>query len=322
MEITVTGINTIVSPHLHVWDWRVSLYLFLGGLSAGLAVMSAILHLRKRGELAEGEDATFLAPLLVPVILGIGMLFIFFDLERKLNVFWLYLTVQPLSPMSWGSWGLLAFFPSSTLYALASLPQEKRSWLVVRPLQNLSARLAAHLETLAIVNLLMGIYIGIYTGVLLSSFVARPLWNSAILPMLFLASALSAGCALMIMIARKKSVKLFFTKLDVLIILAEMVILPLFFYGQYTSSGSHRASIMPFFAFTDEYFVYSAAIIFIGIVFPFALVLKMLEIKEAHGDELSASAIMKMNASAILVLLGGLTIRLTFVYAGQLSKFS
>ena len=109
MEITTTGLNAITSPHLHVWDWRVSLYLFLGGLSAGLAIMTSILHVRKGGNLAEGERAAITAPLYVPAILSVGMIFIFLDLERKLNVFWFYLTVQPLSPMSWGSWGLLVF---------------------------------------------------------------------------------------------------------------------------------------------------------------------------------------------------------------------
>jgi formate-dependent nitrite reductase membrane component NrfD len=48
----------------------------------------------------------------------------------------------------------------------------------------------------------------------------------------------------------------------------------------------------------------------------------MLEIKEEHGDTLTPMALLKMNLSAIIVLLGGLIIRLTFVYAGQLSKFS
>jgi len=28
MEMTITGINAATSTHLHVWDWRVALYLF------------------------------------------------------------------------------------------------------------------------------------------------------------------------------------------------------------------------------------------------------------------------------------------------------
>ncbi|GFO61903.1 NrfD [Geomonas silvestris] len=322
MEITVTGANALVSPHLHVWDWRVSLYLFLGGLSAGLAVMTSVLHVRKGGALATGERAASTAGLLVPLILSVGMLFIFLDLERKLNVFWFYLTVQPLSPMSWGSWGLLVFYPVSVFYALAAFPAERRQQLRLPVLIRISERLSAYRLQLAAANFGMGIFIGVYTGVLLSSFVARPLWNSAILPVLFLTSALSAGAAFMIMIADQKKVKLFFTKVDIWLILAEMVLLPLFFYGQYTSSGAHRNSILPFFTLNHEYFWYGLGLLFLVVIFPIAVVLKFLEVREDHGDELTGQELMRMNLSAVMVLLGGLVIRLSFVYAGQLSRLS
>lgn len=322
MEVTVTGANALAFPHIHVWDWRVALYLFLGGLSAGLVVMAAVLHLRRDGQLAREEAARYMAPIWVPIILGIGMFFIFLDLERKLNVFWFYLTVQPFSPMSWGSWGLLVFFPSSGLFALAALPEDQYRWLPFAFLRSWAVWLSRHLRYIAIFNLLMGIFIGIYTGVLLSSLIARPLWNSSILPILFLLSALSAGAAFMIVIARQHEVKLFFTKLDILLIAAEITVLPLFFYGQYTSSAAHRASIMPFFSFSHEYLWYGGAILMIGVVLPLAMVLKLLEVRENHGEILSRGALLKMNLSAGLVLLGSLIIRFAFVYAGQLSKFS
>jgi protein NrfD len=46
-------------------------------------------------------------------------------------------------------------------------------------------------------NLVLGVALGIYTGILLNTMVARPLWNSAILGPLFLVSGLSAGAAVM-----------------------------------------------------------------------------------------------------------------------------
>jgi len=319
MELTITGINAATSPHLHAWDWRVALYLFLGGLSAGLAVMSSVLNVRQGGSLAINERAAFTAQFLVPVILSIGMFFIFLDLERKLNVFWFYLTFQPLSPMSWGSWGLLVFYPVSILFAIVVIPAESRQRLLFRQLIELSNWLQKYRLHLAAANFAIGIFIGIYTGVLLSSYVARPLWNSSILPILFLCSALSAGAALMIMIAGQKKVKLFFTKIDIWLIISEMTMLPLFFYGHYTSSYAHRESIMPFFTFSHQYFWYGLAILILLIILPVALVIKLLEIKEEHGDTLTLDELFKMNLSAIIVLLGGLIIRFSFIYAGQLS---
>ena len=58
------------------------------------------------------------------------------------------------------------------------------------------------------------------------------------------------------------------------------------------------------------------------VIFPIAVVLKFLEVREEHGEDLTASELMKMNLSAVMVLIGGLIIRLSFVYAGQLSHLS
>lgn len=323
MELTITGANAITYPVIHIWDWRVSLYLFLGGLSAGLAVMSSLMHVRRKEDLIPaGETAFMVASWLVPLILSVGMFFIFLDLDRKLNVFWFYLTVQPLSPMSWGSWGLLVFMPASLVFAYGAMPAERQEWFHRIPfMDELAAWLRPRMYHVALANAGMGIFIGIYTGVLLNSFIARPLWNTAILPMLFLCSALSAGAALMIMLSRNHCMKLFFTKIDIGLILAEMVIFPLFFYGQYTASEAQRLSILPFFSLSHEYLWYTASILFIGVIFPLALVMKLAEIKDCH-ECLTGPDVLKMNLSAVLVLLGGLVIRLTFVYAGQLSKLT
>ena len=101
------------------------------------------------------------------------------------------------SPMSWGGWILVLVYPVLALGALRSLPGD---WLASWPAL---ARLAATLRepaatrTLSNASILTGIALGIYTGILLNTMVARPLWNSAILGPLFLVSGLSAGAAVM-----------------------------------------------------------------------------------------------------------------------------
>lgn len=321
-EIAITGINAITYPDLHVWDWRVAIYLFLGGVSAGLMVMSSISNLRKSKEVASSVACCVRGPLLAPMILAVGMLFIWLDLERKLNTFWFYLSFQPLAPMSWGSWGIGIIIPLSLCYGLSTVPDDMKDMLRYDFLKRLSGRLNPYMRKLAMINFGLGIFLGIYTGVLLSAFVARPLWNSSILPVLFLNSALSTGAALIIMMAKRPSVKLFFTKVDIWLIFAEIVIIFLFFYGHYTSTGPQRTSIMPFFSFSSEYFLYGLSIILIWILFPLALVLKLMEVKEEHGDTLTPSQLFKMKLSAVMVLVGGFIIRIAFLYAGQLSKLS
>jgi protein NrfD len=303
MEITITGTNALTYPYVHVWDWRIAIYLFLGGLTAGLLVMSAIANLRREKQEAKDKACCIKGPMYAPFILILGMVFIWFDVDRKFNSFWFFLSFQPLSPMSWGAWGVGLIIPISMLYGLSVVPPELNELLRFDILKKIAAYLNPYMRKLAMINFGLGIFLGIYTGVLLSALVARPLWNSSILPLLFLNSALS-------------------TKLDIWLIIAEIVIILLFFYGHYTSTAPQRNSIMPFFSFTSEYFLYGASIILITILFPLALVMKLLEVREDHGDELPPAAVFKMKLSAYMVLAGGFIIRLAFVYAGQLSKLA
>lgn len=322
MEVIITGANAITSPHLHIWDWRVAVYLFLGGLAAGCMVMSAIANLRPGKSVAADEPCCWRVVILAPIILNIGMFFLFLDLEAKHHILSFYTTLQPLSPMSWGSWLLLLIFPAMIAYAFSVIPEENRAVLRFKGLIRFAEQMGRHLRLLAKINFAFGIILGIYTGVLLSSFAARPLWNSSILPILFLNSALSTGAATMILMAHKNEVKLFFTKVDIWLIACEIVVIGLLFYGQYTSSAAARESIMPFFTMSHEYFPYFVSIIALSVIFPLAIVLKFSEMTGEHSETLSLKQKMEMNVSAVLVLLGGAIIRFALVYAGQLSKFT
>lgn len=320
MEQTITGINEIVYPHLHVWNWMVAVYLFLGGLAAGLLVMSAVANLRTWPD-EQSNPHCVKGALYAPWILMLGMVFIFLDLERKTHVYWFFLTFQVFSPMSWGAWGITLTIPLSFLYGLSAVPEQMRDCLWFGFLRRWSERLSPYLRKLAMINFGLGIFVGIYTGILLSAMLARPLWNSSILPILFLNSALSTGAAFLIIIAHRTSVKLFLTKVDIWLICFEIVLILLFFYGQYTSTAAKKASALPFFTFTHEYFQYFLAIMLIAILLPLAIVLKLVEIREEHAEELPAATVFRMNLSALMVLLGGFIIRLAFIYAGQLSSF-
>lgn len=120
-ELEIARHNALIDPVLHFWSWEVPVYLFLGGLAAGVMIATAALALRRDPD-APVSRALRLAPLAVPVALSIGMLALFLDLEHKLYVWRFYLAFQPTSPMSWGSWVLLAVYPASLLLALATAP--------------------------------------------------------------------------------------------------------------------------------------------------------------------------------------------------------
>ncbi len=304
-EIAITGANAITYPHLEIWNWAISIYLFLGGMVAGLMVLGAISQFRPSSTTDAGRPfVCYLAPVLSPILLSIGMFFIFLDLSRKLNAFWFYLNFNIMSPMSWGAWGVGLIIPLSTLWALASIPEEHRHYLRWPKLHDFSFKISAYRNKLAGVNLALGIFLGIYTGVLLSGYVARPLWNSAVLPLFFLNSGLVSGSAMIILIARNYQEKLYFTKLNIWLTTAEIVLVLLFYYSHLTSTAPHREALIPFFT----------AVLFAGIIFPIALELPVITARRP--------APLRVHLIAVLILLGNLAIRVAFVYVGQLSSLS
>ncbi len=322
MELTITGTNAITYPYLHIWDWRVAIYLFLGGLVGGIMSMSSIANIQLSKTISDDQPFCWRVPILAPVLLSLGMGFLFLDLDLKKHMFWFYLSLNPASPMSWGAWILVLIYPPLLLYALGALPDHIKEKIKPGFLKNLADRMRPRLPALARINFVFGILLALYTGILLSTFVARPLWNSAILPVLFLVSGMSTGTALMIIMARRSDVKLFFTKIDIWLIFTEILVLLLLFYGQYVSDAAHRASIMPFFNVSHRFFPYFMSIVVLGIFLPLAIVLKFLEMTGDHSAEITPGGKFLMNASAVLVLMGGLVVRFALVYAGQLSSFA
>lgn len=325
IELSITGANSITFPYLEVWDWRIIIYLFLGGLSAGMLVMCSIANLRIPKQPVEELAQCVRAPLIAFITLAIGAQFIILDLGKPQSLIWGYLTFQPLSLMSWGTWGVPAVLIGNALYILAVIPKEQRHRLKLRFLITLAERLAPKMRAIAKLNFTLGIFLGIYTGVLLSSFAAIPLWNNATLPILFLVSALSSGAAMIVIIAKKSEIKFLFTKIDIWLIVAELVIIALFFYGLYTSTAPYKKAIEPFFSLTSEHFIFTIALISIFLLLPLALRIKLGELKEFEGGfhgEFTKAQIFRMNFAAVLVIVGTFILRAAIVYAGQLTKLS
>ena len=53
LEITSTRHNPLVDPVLSVWSWEIPVYLFFGGMIAGMMILAGLNMLR----LAKGERA-------------------------------------------------------------------------------------------------------------------------------------------------------------------------------------------------------------------------------------------------------------------------
>ncbi len=183
------------------WGWEIPVYLFLGGLVAGLLLaVCAVALLRGRARVTEAMRRGLLA---TPALLSLGMVALFVDLSYKLHVLRFYTAFRPYAPMSWGSWILLAVYPVMALLVLALPPAFLVGPIARGPLlQRLSDWSAAHLRGLALGGHRRRRALGVYTGVLLSATGAQPLWSSGALGALFLASGASAGVAALMLVER------------------------------------------------------------------------------------------------------------------------
>jgi protein NrfD len=122
LEITSTRHNALIDPVLRAWSWEIPLYLFVGGIVAGMMVIGGLAMLRT----AKGDDTrsffSMQTPLLGFVLMNIGMLALLLDLTHRLYVWRIYTTFQYQSPMAWGSWVLLVVYGVLMVSALIRLP--------------------------------------------------------------------------------------------------------------------------------------------------------------------------------------------------------
>ena len=93
-------------PHVHIWGFPIALYLFLGGLAAGILLFATIYYLK-----GKEDDMPFtvkIAPIFTFGFIILGLLLLVYDLHHKLYVMQLFFTFRIESPMSWGAWTLAA----------------------------------------------------------------------------------------------------------------------------------------------------------------------------------------------------------------------
>jgi protein NrfD len=308
IEFTNTRANHLVDPFLQVWGWEIPVYLFLGGLVAGMMVIAGRFLFADRHGRADSVIA--LLPGLGLVLLSLGMGALFLDLEHKPFVWRLYTTFQVTSPMSWGAWILAAVYLALLGALLLRLPGflRRRFPALAALSDGLRAR-ARVVRGIAAANLVLGGLLGIYTGILLSTLGARPLWNSAALGPLFLASGLSSAAALAHLASGDRSETEWLARADHRFLQAELVLLALMLIGLLTATQVHirAAGLLLGGPFTAMFWV---GVVGLGIALP--LLLQSL----AAGRRIRPTPVVPL-----LVLGGGLLLRFVIVHAGQLSRW-
>lgn len=172
------------------WTWQIILYFWVGGIAGASYVMGVVANLfgsKEEQPIARwGRYVGLVGALISPILL-------IWDLGKPSRFFNMLRIIKFRSPMNLGTYGLVGFSGFAGISALLQAIQDFRINLPgINPIRTLHYRVLEPLGTL------LGLFMGGYTGVLISNTVV-PLWarnyksNSPV----FLSSAFANAAAML-----------------------------------------------------------------------------------------------------------------------------
>lgn len=342
------------------WQYLIVSYLFLGGLSAGLYFVASLVELFRRTDNPGEREIARYGALFAPWPVMIGSALLVFDLGNWYRFYKLFLHFRWESPMSIGSWLLTLFIGVSLLAAYGWTATEKRNAFfskLPRRLQFLvvlNCDISRWRRPLALAGLPLSVGVAIYTGVLLGAVQSRPFWNTNLVAQLFLFSALSSGCALLLVFLAGFKREFEVGEFRVLYLLDTgfltlefFIVVPYLLHGE-LSVLAVRESLQLILGgpFTIPFWVLFLAL---GLVLPWIMefreVLPLLSMRVKLAPSLSSAQANTLPTNsdfddavvetagkvrfsrtwaiiaAGLILMGGVLVRYIFVFAGQMSAF-
>ena len=158
----------------------IALYFYLTGLSAGSFIISTfaygfgMLRFKPLGKI--GVVMATLLLVIAPMILLV-------DLEQPLRFWHLILYLRITSPITWGTFLLTLYPVNCIIYGYFMFKGDMK-----------------RTKLFGLIGIPLALLVHGYTGFILALGKARVLWNTAIMPPIFLVSAMVSGLAMMILV--------------------------------------------------------------------------------------------------------------------------
>ena len=278
----------------HNWGWPIASYLFLGGLGGGMIVVAGL------ADLAFGRGEPFsLGSLLAGIAVAIGSALLIFELGRPFR-FWRVLSREK-AIMTAGAW--LLSFTIFTSFAYFSFWPDFSPWRQLVGLRHFASG----------INIVLGLGVCIYTGILLGSLRARAFWNTPILPVLFLVSGISTGVAAQSLLAGSwpchgtagdlGAVHAALRSCDLALVVFELIIVFVYVGMMRFSAGPVTARIAAQWLTGPKKWPFWGGLVGLGLALPGTLY----GLSSAAGGE----------TAPILVLIGGVVLRFLVVYSDE-----
>lgn len=272
-----------------LWDIRVVLDLFLGGIGIGAFILASILYVVGKDEY---KDVYTIGFFIAPILVALGLIFLLLEIGRPFHAVIMLISVNPTSILSWGGFLQGAFILLSvyTLYKVYKNQELNKSFLFG--------------------VMFLAFLIGIYHGALLSSF-GRSVWNSS-LPVLFLATSLFTGFFTTLLLAKivkdKRVHSKFITSSMIVFLMLSVVSIIGWIYGLASQDSSSKEALEYLFS---HYLILIIVAVLLGTLVPLVLNIKTLFTKK----ELSS---VEFNLASISALVGVFVLKYVVVYIGQL----
>jgi len=290
----------------HVWKWEIAIYLYLAGMGAGAFIIGTIMNWlfhpsRILMILGQPLDTAKAALLWGPILVAIGAPFLILDLGIKKR--FLYACLNPRT--SWVARGFLIlstfivfglFFFAKSVLAFKWLHAESTLWYIPEAIAFIFAFGTA-----------------IYTAILLKATKSVPLWNTPLLPLLFLVSALLTGSMAIILSTlgtghfsqEASALKVLMGAVQILVVI-EGIVLYLYLSGRHRTSEQGRDSVH-LLLHGEKKFIFWGGDVLLGLVLPFVLISIALF---SPGNRLL------IFSSGLTLLCGGFLLRLGLLQAG------
>ena len=282
-----------------IWSGIIACYLFLAGLGGGAFITSAFIRWRH----PEAMRMRVYGHIIAPVTVIIGLLLLMFDATAGLH-----------NPLRFAL--LLSNFGSVMTWGVVFLGLFVIIAIIVAVLDLLHKHIPVALE---IIGSVLGVCVAVYTGCLLGVCKTFPLWNNALLPILFLVSAVSTGMASVLVAAIIRHPEEFnrvgvLKKFHFCLPIIELVLIAsLCFITYQDTSAAGAASVAQLL--TGAYAVpFWVLLVIVGLVLPTALETRMLFFSSREFEE-SRKAHWISFASDAGVLIGGFVLRLLILLA-------
>ncbi len=185
------NIDLLYNIHLQeTFGIYIAIYFYLTGLSAGSFIMSTLAY---GFGLQQYKPLGKIGVVLATILLIVAPLFLLIHAGRPLRAWHLFAYINFTSPISWGSF-LLTLYPiNSIIYGYFMFTGNMKLT-----------------KMFGLIGIPLAVMVHGYTGFILGIAKARALWNTALMPILFLVSAMVSGIAMMIIVAYVRD--RFFTK--------------------------------------------------------------------------------------------------------------